>query len=123
MGGPLSKVDALFAGEPSRRPNTTALVQRVMLLLMVGAGLTATGSLLWTGVPGALILLVAWLQIDSQSVALDAGELPEAESRRLRQVRAVASVALGVSALSLLFQIWLLAAGQRPLWWGLLTGG
>jgi hypothetical protein len=54
---------------------------------------------------------------------LDAGELPEAESRRLRQVRAVASVALGVSALSLLFQIWLLAAGQRPLWWGLLTGG
>ena len=123
MAGPPSKVDALFAGEPSRRPPTTALIQRVMLLLMVGGGLTATGSLLWTGVPGALILLVAWLQIDSQSVALEAGELPEDESRRLRQVRAVASVALGISALSLLFQIWLLAAGQRPLWWGLLTGG
>ena len=114
---PGSRVDALFGAERKERRSARPVIQQALALLFLGLPLSCAGFLLWTGVPGTLLVLAAWLRIDSLSGALAADELPPEEARPVRTLRAVVSVTLGLSALGLVVQSYLLALGQRPLWW------
>ena len=112
------RVDALFAGEPHPAvPQSRA--RNARRLLWVGIPLVLLGIPLWTGVPGALIILWAWLL--AEPATIDA-PLPEPASSSLHTTRTIAAWTLGLAVLSLIFQVWLLTTDFYNRLWPALFG-
>ncbi|MDP6931346.1 MAG: hypothetical protein QGG40_00450 [Myxococcota bacterium] len=103
------KVDALFAGEPP--PPPVALeprLHRIHRLLYVAIPLDVLGIFCWTGVPGALLTLWAWLLADAERAHIEAQQVRPEEAARLARTRRLAGWLLGFCVFSLLLQTWLL---------------
>ena len=109
VGSSSPKVDALFSGDLPAPPGEAKRVVRIVMALLAAAiPMNLLGVPCWTGVPGAALTLWAWLRIDGESAAIDAGAYSAEDARRLRQLRTVAAWNLGLCVLSLLLQAWLL---------------
>ena len=115
----MSRVDALFAGEPPRAPTPAGPVLRKMQwLLAIAIPLDAAGILCWTGVPGAALTVWAWLVADAELARIEAGEYDSADASRLVALRTVAAWTLGFCVLSLVVQIYLLSSDFYARIWG-----
>lgn len=108
-GRPWPKVDALFDGEPPPPPIDAApRVKRLKLILAIAIPLDALGIPCWTGVPGALLTLWAWMRADAEVAHIQAGQYDAEHAATLMRLRAIAAWALGLCVVSLLVQAWLL---------------
>lgn len=122
------RVDALFSGEPPA-PALEGLprIRRLQLVLLVAIPLDLLGIPCWTGVPGAILTLYAWLIADGQKAAIDAGQYPHEQAAALLRLRQISAWALGLCVVSLMLQAWLLSsAGYRQIYdaiWGRILGG
>ena len=77
---------------------------------------------LWTGVPGALLTLWAWLRADSAMRLVRDERFDVADARVLMRQRTVAAWALVFISLSFLVQIWLMSKpGYTQFYTGLLA--
>ena len=115
----MSRVDALFAGEPPKPPTPAGPVLRKMRwLLAVAIPLDAAGILCWTGVPGAALTVWAWLVADAELARIEAGEYDSADAGRLQALRTLAAWTLGFCVLSLVVQIYLLSSDFYTRIWG-----
>jgi hypothetical protein len=105
----LSRVDALFAGEPPPAPADSAqLVRRLQLGLYVALLLDALTLPCWTGLPGAVLTLIVYSAADAELPRVDAGQIDPASGERIRRVRRVSMVALTLLIFSLGLQWFLL---------------
>lgn len=105
-----TKVDALFAGEPP--PPTIPAGPRIRslsLVLAVAVPLDLLGILCWTGVPGAVLTLWAYLSADAEMARIEAGTYSGEDAARLLRLRSIATWALYFCVLSFLGQAWLLS--------------
>ena len=104
---PFPRVDELFGGEPALPPLDPApRLRRLVLILVVAIPLDLLGITCFTGVPGAVLTLVAYLSADSEQALVDAGRYPdEATALRLARIRRVALWAMAVTICSLVVQI------------------
>lgn len=104
---PYPRVDALFDGEPALPALDPApRLRRITLLLLVAIPLDLLGVTCFTGVPGALLTLWAYLSADAEQALVDAGRYPEgAMVRRLGRLRAVALWAMVLTITLLVVQI------------------
>ncbi len=107
---PFSRVDELFAGEPPL-PQLDGAPPRRMIrrLLTVAIPLDLLAIPLWTGVPGALLTLWAWLRADAEAGRFEEGRYGEEDSAALLRLRWIARAALIFIVLSFVLQIWLLS--------------
>jgi hypothetical protein len=96
------------------------VLARADRLLLLSLPLHLLGVPCWTGVPGALLTLWAYLLVDGQMHHLDAGALPVESLARLERVKRRATGLLLFSVASFLLQAWLLSHGVGPLWASLL---
>ena len=105
------KVDALFDGEPPLPPlDPTPRLRRLTLLLVVAIPLDLLGITCFTGVPGALLTLVAYLQADAEQALVDAGRYAEAHQvLRLKRIRQLALWMMVFTLVSLAIQVVLFA--------------
>ena len=114
------RVDALFAGEPPPPLLDGESPQRfIRRLLYVAIPLDLLAIPLWTGVPGALLTLWAWLRADAEARQVGAGRYSEEDGRAILRLRRVAQGALVFILLSFMVQIWLLT---RPEYTALYRG-
>ena len=104
-----AKVDALFAGELPEPVNLAPTLRLLRLLLVVSLPMNLAGVLCWTGVPGAILTLWAWLVADGEASAVSAGVLDGAEASSLLRLRSVAAWNLGLCVLMLFIEASLLA--------------
>ena len=101
------KVDALFDGEPPLPPlDPSPRLRRITLLLVVAAPLDLLGITCFTGVPGAALTLVAYLQADAEQALVDAGRYPSDQHvARLVRVRRLALWLMVFTLISLALQV------------------
>lgn len=104
-----AKVDALFAGEPPETRDLRPTLRRLRLLLLLSFPMNLAGVLCWTGVPGALLTLWAWLLADGEAGAVSAGALEGPDAAPLLRLRKLAAWNLGICVISLFVQASLLA--------------
>lgn len=113
------KVDALFAGEPVKGPESAAVrIRSLTLVLAVAIPMDLLGILCFTGVPGALLTLWAWLSADGEVPRIEAGTYLPEDAARLLQLRRIALWALVYSVASLIVQAWLLGTDFYEALWG-----
>lgn len=107
----LSRVDALFSGDPPL-PIIEAgpVLRRLRWLLALAIPLDLLGPLCWTSVPGAALTLWAWLLADGEVARAEEGNYAPADASKLRTLHNFAGVALGLVALSLFAQLVLLGS-------------
>ncbi len=105
------KVDALFAGELPEQKALGPVLRRLSWLLALSLPLNLIGVLCFTGVPGAVLTLWAWLLADNEAARVREGASDEQEGKRLLQLRGWAAWNLGLCVSSLLIQAWLLTTG------------
>ena len=118
---PLTRVDALFTGDPPLpRVDVSAGLKRITLLLVFALPLDGLGLLCWTTVPGALLTIWAWLAADELMALVDADQVDEPDAGRERSDRRVAGLALGLTALSMILQLWLLSTDFYRVIFGLI---
>ena len=93
------RVDELFGSG-----GTEAKPRLLLVAFLLSTGVVVTGlGLFCSVVPGALVVLLAWLVVERDLDRVDSGFLPVTERPRLVVVRAVVwAVVAGVSALTLL---------------------
>jgi hypothetical protein len=105
------KVDALFDGEPPLPPlDPTPRLRRLTALLVVAIPLDLLGITCFTGVPGAFLTLVAYLQADAEQALVDAGRYPsERQAVRLKRIRQLALWMMVFTLVSLALQVFLFA--------------
>ena len=105
------KVDALFDGEPPLPPlDPTPRLRRLTLLLVVAIPLDLLGITCFTGVPGAILTLVAYLQADAEQALVDAGRYAsERHAVRLKRIRQLALWMMVFTLVSLAIQVVLFA--------------
>ena len=111
------RVDGLFAGDPP--PGSTelsAVLVKAQLLLFISLPLNLLGVPCWTGVPGALLTLWAYLLVDGQMHHALADKLPADLLHQLHRVKRQATALLVFCAVSFIVQAWLLSHGVGPLW-------
>ncbi len=107
--GRYPKVDALFEGEPpAPPPDPGPALRRLRVLLAVAIPLDLLGIPCWTGVPGAVLTLWAWLRADAEAARVREGAYDDDLAADFLRLRAWAAWALGFSILSLVVQAWLL---------------
>jgi hypothetical protein len=105
-----SKVDALFAGEPPKKPvDVASRIRRIKTILWIAIPLDVLGIPCWTGVPGALLTLWAWLATDAEVARIEAGDYAHDDANRVLTLRRVAFWALLLSVVSLVVQTGLLS--------------
>ena len=103
------RVDALFAGEPPEPPLEGAGIRRkIRHILWVAIPLDLMAIPLWTGVPGALLTLWAWLLADAESRRVEDGCYDEQDSAAILGLRRISKAALIFTLLSFVVQVWLL---------------
>ena len=108
-GAEFPRVDALFAGEPPiPKLDGKPIIRSIRRILWVAIPLDVLAIPLWTGVPGALLTLWAWLKADSAMRLVQDGRFDVADARVLRRQRKLAAWALIFISLSFLLQIWLM---------------
>jgi len=107
---PMSRVDALFAGEPPPVPLPAApRIRRLERILAVAIPLDLLGIPCWTGVPGAVLTLWAYLQADAEMARIDAGMYGGEDAARLLRLRSISTWTLYFCVVSFLVQAWLLS--------------
>lgn len=107
---PVSRVDALFAGEPPPEPQPAApRIRRLQRILAVAIPLDLLGIPCWTGVPGAILTLWAYLQADAEMARIDAGMYGGEDAARLLRLRSISTWTLYFCVVSFLLQAWLLS--------------
>ncbi len=111
----MSGVDDLFApeplpGGPPAAPPVDRL-RRVRVILGVALPLNLFGIFCFTGVPGAILSLVAWQLADEEVARAEAGVLPKEQLPRARRARNFAFGQLTFVMLSLAAQLVLFSAG------------
>jgi hypothetical protein len=115
---PMSKVEALFAGEPPPAPLVAGpRIRRLQGILAIAIPLDLLGIPCWTGVPGAVLTLWAYLQADAEMARIDAGVYAGEDAARLLRLRSISTWALYFCVVSFLVQAWLLST---PFYTGLL---
>src|SRR5205085_2996363 len=83
-----SNVDALFSGEPHKKPvDVSARIRRIKRILWFAVPLDLLGIPFWTGVPGAVLTLWAWLATDAEVARIEAGDYAHTDAARLLTVR------------------------------------
>ena len=103
-------MDELFAGEPPPPLLDGNPPRRVIRrILFVAIPLDLLAIPFWTGVPGALLTLWAWLRADAEVRRVEDGRYGEADSAALLGLRRIARAALVFILLSFVLQIWLLS--------------
>jgi hypothetical protein len=103
------RVDALFSGEPPPPLLDGGPPRRVIRrILCFAIPLDLLAIPLWTGVPGAILTLWAWLRADAEAQRVEEGRYEDADSAALLRLRRVARAALIFILLSFVLQIWLL---------------
>jgi hypothetical protein len=118
-----SNVDALFSGEPQKKPvDVTARMRRIKRILWLAVPLDLFGIPCWTGVPGAVLTLWAWLATDSEVARIEAGDYTHTDAMRLLTLRRITFWALLFSVVSLIVQSWLLSTPFYLRLWGRLYG-
>ncbi len=105
------KVDALFSGELPEVRDLRPLINRLAVLLAFSAPLNLAGVFCFTGVPGALLTLWAWLLADGEAARVREGGADPEQGARLLRMRDLAAWNLGLCVSSLLVQAWLLTTG------------
>ena len=105
-----TRVDALFSGEPAR-PTVPAgpRIRQLSLVLAVAVPLDLLGIPCWTGVPGAILTLWAYLSADAEMARIEAGTYSGEDAARLLRLRSIATWALYFCVASFLGQAWLLS--------------
>ena len=91
----------------------------IIRLLWLAIPLDLLAIPLWTGVPGALLTLWAWLRADQAGKLVEAGRYSEADAEALLKLKRVSGWALLFILLSLLVQTWLLS---KPAYTGMYRG-
>jgi hypothetical protein len=105
-----SNVDALFAGEPHKKPvDVSDRIRRIKRILLFAVPLDLFGIPFWTGVPGAILTLWAWLATDAEVARIEAGDYAHTDAMRLLTLRRITFWALLFSVVSLIVQSWLLS--------------
>jgi hypothetical protein len=106
----VSGVDDLFQRDTPVRPAPDRL-HRIGWMLAIAAPLNLLGVPCFTGVPGAILTLVAWQLADEEVARVESGALPEERRSRATRLRAVAVAQLGFCVVSLLVQTALFGLG------------
>jgi hypothetical protein len=115
-------VDALFSGEPPPELLDGSTARRgVIRILWLAVPLDLLAIPLWTGVPGALLTLWAWLRADQAAKEVEAGRYSEEDATSLLKLKRLVGWAMAFILLSLLVQTWLLSKpayteSYRGLW-------
>lgn len=104
-----AKVDALFAGEPPAVVDLGPTLRRLRGLLLLSAPLNLAGVTCWTGVPGAILTLWAWLLADGAAAGVSEGVVEGPEALALLRLRSFAAWNLGLAVVMLFIQASLLA--------------
>ena len=118
------RVDALFLGDPPP-PLLDARPARRFLhrVLWIAIPLDVLAIPLWTGVPGALMTLWAWLRADAEVRQVEEGRYSDEDARELLRLRRISMVALIFVLASFAVQIWLFTKpAYTNFYRGLLTG-
>lgn len=112
------KVDALFAGEPPI-PTATfeARIATIRGVLKVAIPLVILGIPCWTSVPGAVLILWAWLATDAQMSRSEVENASEELSQSLVRLRRFSTYALGLCVVTLIIQIILLSTTLYERFW------
>ena len=106
----MSRVDALFSGEPERAPqSTTVRLRSIRRLLGLALPLVVLGIPCWTSVPGALLTIGAYLIADGEMARVEAGLCSDEEISALRRYRRLATRMLYACVVTLVIQLWLLS--------------
>jgi hypothetical protein len=117
----VSGVDDLFERE---RPVVAApdRLRTIRRLLFFATPLNLLGIACFTGVPGAILTLLAWQLADEELARVDSGALPADRRAPVRGLRQVAFAQLGFCVLSLATQIALFGMGfYSAILWGILA--
>jgi len=111
----VSNVDDLFAPEPlpggRPAPPPVDRLRRVRVILGVALPLNLVGVFCLTGVPGAILTLVAWQLADEEVARAEAGVVPKEQLPRARRARDFAFGQLVFVLLSLTAQVALFTFG------------
>lgn len=111
----MSNVDDLFAPEPlpggPPAPPPVDRLRRVRVILGVALPLNLLGVFCLTGVPGAILTLVAWQLADEEVARAEAGVVPKEQLPRARRARDFAFGQLVFVLLSLTAQVALFTFG------------
>ncbi len=106
----MSGVDDVFdAGGPPI--GVQDRVVRVGALLALAAPLNLCSIACFTGVPGAVLTLVAWHLADEDLARVETGALPPERRDRIVALRRIAFVQMGVCSVLLLVQVALFMLG------------
>lgn len=106
----MSGVDDLFSSERPPAPVRDRL-DRAAQLLAVALPLNVLGVTCFTGVPGAVLALLAWHIADEEVLRVESGALPAERGVRARRVRGLGFAMLVFAIGSLILQIVLFGAG------------
>ena len=106
----MSGVDDVFSAERPPAPVRDRL-DRAARLLAVALPLNVLGVACFTGVPGAVLALVAWHIADEEVLRVESGALPAERGVRARRVRGLGFAMLVFAIGSLILQIVLFGAG------------
>ena len=119
-----SRVDTLFAGEPPEPLlDAQATLRFLHRVLWIAIPLDVLAIPLWTGVPGALLTLWAWLRADAEVRQVEEGRYSDQDGRELLRLRRVSLIALIFVLVSFAIQIWLFTKpSYTDLYRGLLSG-
>jgi hypothetical protein len=118
------RVDALFAGEPPPPPRSaTAFLRTLRRVLLVAIPLDALGIFCWTGVPGAVLTLYAYLAADAEMARVEGGEYSAEDAAAVARVRSISTFFLYFSVVSFLAQAALFATGLYNDYVGMVSNG
>jgi hypothetical protein len=119
------KLDGLFGGEPGF-PERTSRVKMIRILLIIGSLMVGLGLLgcvgypyfvlTWLSVPGAALVLWAWILADSDLSRVESGHLGFELGPDLQKFRKWALVLLVLAALSFTVQMKFLLDGTYEMW-------
>ena len=105
----MSGADDLFSTEGP--PPVRDRLERAARLTGLAAALSVAGPCLFTGVPGAILAVIAWQTADDELARVEAGALPPERRGRAAQVRGAAFATMMASGLFLLLELGLLVFG------------
>lgn len=105
----MSGADDLFSTDAP--PPVHDRLHRAAVLIAIAAPLCLLGPACFTGVPGAVLALVAWQFADEELARAETGALPSDRAPRGRRLRGVAFALLVFSIGSFFLQIALFALG------------
>lgn len=108
------RVDELFGSAGTEARPRTALI-----LSLTGGGLVVTAlGLACSVIPGALVVLAAWVVVQRELDRVESGFLPVTDRPLLLGLRAIVWVTVGVVAVAAALQLWGMWSGLYPQLWG-----